>query len=665
MHSRKRNSAFVNIRAICTFPTCKAQYIFLMERKPASMQRKVSMTVYRRGQICHLKVNTRKRQASNVRRGKIAKVIHKGVSQVYYNKLRKTPVEEILAGNLTRSLNRDVLKVISSEVKKTASLHDNILLELHLTQQIIKECDTNFRHLPGYIQSFQVDPFCCHMYTEKGISILATHTRKSPVTLYLDATGSVGHGTPPLPIAEMLTNDHTVPSVSFWLMQFVHNLSKYTTLTVRFVETDYSWALIQAVLLAFNRESVLTYLDRCFDICQGKDNVTQNFTIIHLCSAHVLKAVAQAVCKHVTDKGHREFVIFVFARLQNSQTLDEAVEIFRALCIVLHTRSNTASVKESVKALQGLIQSFILDIDMSENRDQVNTAAAIDDQARTVVGRSRFSAVFRKVFDEATTAVPEDGESTEENVYHSPRIIQTLFKTYMAIFPMWSGVMLGDLKRHSADKDTSFEDEKQIQDKTRETNCHVEGWFSIVKQHILQKARRLRPGNFVRKMYASLQGRYIEHIILLIKLLKSPRNLKDIRFAEESWAKKEEKTGSSKAGHSKFYSVPPRIPGPKKKAKSQGTTTQATLVTETDAKEKTSVSKHEEDTSAPKKKQTGKPKICDNVSTAKESGTKSKMTSIDDADLSSMTTIGNDVAATLETTPQNVQKEVCKISNTI
>ncbi|MGL5903264.1 MAG: hypothetical protein ACRCZO_11330, partial [Cetobacterium sp.] len=77
---------------------------------------------------------------------------------------------------------------------------------------------------------------------------------------------------------------------------------------------------------------------------------------------------------------------------------------------------------------------------------------------------------------------------------------------------------------------------------------------------------------------------------------------------------------------------------------------------------KPSVSKHEEDTSAPKKKQPTKPKICDNVSTAKESGTKSKMSSID---LPSMTTIGNDVAATLETTPQNVQKEVCKISNTI
>ncbi|ROL42864.1 hypothetical protein DPX16_0288 [Anabarilius grahami] len=126
----------------------------------------------------------------------------------------------------------------------------------------------------------------------------------------------------------------------------------------------------------------------------------------------------------------------------------------------------------------------------------------------TIVGRSRFSAVFRRAF-EATTAVTEEGESPEENTYYSPRIIQTLYNTYMAIFPMWSGVMLGDLKRHSADKDsTSVKDGEQRQDKTRETNCHVEGWFSILKQHILQKARRLRPGNFVCKMYASLQGRY-------------------------------------------------------------------------------------------------------------------------------------------------------------
>lgn len=723
MHSRKRSSAFVNIRAVCTFPTCNAQYIFLMKRKPSNMQRKVFMTVYRRGQICHLKEHTRKRQASNVRRGKIAKVIHKGVSQVYYRKLRRTPVEEIMAGNVTRSLNRDILKVISSEVKKAASLHDNVLLEMHLTQKIMKECDTSYRHLPGYIQNYQVDPFSCHMYTEKGISILVTHMRKkSPVTLYLDATGSVvskipeqkkrvlyyalvlagqGHCTPPLPIAEMLSNDHTVPSVSFWLMQFVHNLSKFTTLKIRYLETDYSWALIQAVLLAFNKESILSYLDRCFDVCQGKNDGmdSKSFTVIHLCSAHVLKAVAQAICRHVTDKGHREFVIFVFARLQNSQTLDEAIRIFQALCIVLNTRTNTASVQDSIKTLQELIQFFILDIPMPENRVQVNTRDDKDEQSRTIVGRSRFSTVFRRAFDEATKVDTEEEESSEENLYYCPSIIRTLFNTYMAIFPMWSGVMLGDLKRHAADKDiTSMEDGGQRQDnKTRETNCHVEGWFAIVKQHILMKSRRLWPGNFVRKMYSSLRGRYIEHIMqhgFPLKLLQKPLNLKDIKFAEESWAKKEKLT-ASKMGESKFYSVPTSVPHPKRKsrkAKRHVTTTvdQASeeifkvsnnqmqdistiSVPQKTAKQQTTTTNLGE-ASAPKKKQQRKPKKHDH--SAHESETQSRTFSFEKVDLSSLTTIrptglkththkNKDVANTLETTPLNVHDEVCKIHNVI
>lgn len=107
----------------------------------------------------------------------------------------------------------------------------------------MKKCDTNFRLLPGYIQNFQVDPFSCHMYTKKGLSILVTHMRKkSQVTFYLDATGSVvskipdqkkrilyyafnlaglGHGIPLLPVAEMITNDHTVPSISFHFIQFL------------------------------------------------------------------------------------------------------------------------------------------------------------------------------------------------------------------------------------------------------------------------------------------------------------------------------------------------------------------------------------------------------------------------------------------------------------
>ncbi len=87
---------------------------------------------------------------------------------------------------------KNILKVISHEIKKSIQLHDNILLETQLTQSIIRECDTASYCTPGYVQHFQVDPFGAHLYTETGISILVNKLKlKSPVALYLDATGSV------------------------------------------------------------------------------------------------------------------------------------------------------------------------------------------------------------------------------------------------------------------------------------------------------------------------------------------------------------------------------------------------------------------------------------------------------------------------------------------
>lgn len=55
-------------------------------------------------------------------------------------------------------------------------------------------------------------------------------------------------------------------------------------------------------------------------------------TVLHVSEVHALKAASGIISKHVTDKGQREFLTFVFARLQNTTTLDEVAKVFRALC---------------------------------------------------------------------------------------------------------------------------------------------------------------------------------------------------------------------------------------------------------------------------------------------------------------------------------------------
>lgn len=143
--------AYLKICAKSTFSTCHARDSFTMKTKPAKHQTVIPLTVCRTGQILHLKEEQQFRHASNVRRGNIAKAVLQGVSTEYYKRLQNTPVQELLAGNITHSLNRNIWKAISNEIKKAMQQHDSILLETQLTQSIIRQCDTASYLTPGYV----------------------------------------------------------------------------------------------------------------------------------------------------------------------------------------------------------------------------------------------------------------------------------------------------------------------------------------------------------------------------------------------------------------------------------------------------------------------------------------------------------------------------------
>ena len=72
--------------------------------------------------------------ATNIRRGKIVKSVVTGVSAEYYRRLSTTPISELVSGNLTKSPNKNILRVIAAEVQKSRKLHDNVLLEMQLMQ---------------------------------------------------------------------------------------------------------------------------------------------------------------------------------------------------------------------------------------------------------------------------------------------------------------------------------------------------------------------------------------------------------------------------------------------------------------------------------------------------------------------------------------------------
>ena len=169
--------------------------------------------------------------------------------------------------------------------------------------------DNSSKILKGYIQQLNKETFGMYMFTEKGIKIksllkyntifnskrlnsnvfilgikiLKHHLKSENLSLYIDATGGVvkkpskmkgkffyyaivlpgaGRGRPSLPVAEMLSNGHTVPDVSGFLRKWLYNVKKFSKLLPYKVETDFSYVFIHSVLNVMNTESLDEYLLR-------------------------------------------------------------------------------------------------------------------------------------------------------------------------------------------------------------------------------------------------------------------------------------------------------------------------------------------------------------------------------------------------------------------
>ncbi len=161
-----------------------------------------------------------------------------------------------------------------------------------------------------------------------------------------------------IPVAEMPSNDQKSTEIQHFVARFLHAAAGGEALSTAVpcqVETDYSWAIIQATLSAFNKEDCQGYLKRVWDLVHGKSNSCKGYTYLHLCAAHALTDAARHAVEVSNDKGLRQFFLYCFGLLQTSSSLEEAVAIFRDMCQVFHGEHENALQKRSPEKLKSMI----------------------------------------------------------------------------------------------------------------------------------------------------------------------------------------------------------------------------------------------------------------------------------------------------------------------
>ena len=124
------------------------------------------------------------------------------------------------------------------------------------------------------------------MLLDRLLRIIQELAKKNYYYAIVVKEGGGRRGVPPIPIAEMLTNDNSTPSIEYFLTKLIRDAQAiHRTLVPKQVEVDFSWAMLNATCMAFMRCSVSAYLRKSWD---GASIVT---AAVHVCSTHILRAI--------------------------------------------------------------------------------------------------------------------------------------------------------------------------------------------------------------------------------------------------------------------------------------------------------------------------------------------------------------------------------------
>ena len=116
--------------------------------------------------------------------------------------------------------------------------------------------------------------------------------QKSPVFLYTVLIKNPIDRTCGIPLAECLSNDHHSCKIRHFLERLiVHLIANSSSYMSRRIETDFSWAILQAVVGSFNSQDLLSYLYWAWSVInlQKLSREIRTRTYLHICFSHMIQ----------------------------------------------------------------------------------------------------------------------------------------------------------------------------------------------------------------------------------------------------------------------------------------------------------------------------------------------------------------------------------------
>ena len=284
-----------------------------------------TVTVVYSGYIKHAAGERQSRYIKGDQRDELRKQFNKGPdkpSVVYQERKSHLSSDAMASGNRTGCGNQpETMRKISSEGKQISQMDKDLGKSLEIIQRELIEKESS-RQVPpsaahdGFVHTIGIHPLLVHMWTETQVKLW--HDRCKNDISYPDATGTLiaNHGgkrvlyyalvirhpvegEPSLPVAEMVTSDQSAGNIRAFIERFQRDESRLYSGHMsmpRQINTDYSRAILLAMLKEFNNETMVDFLARAVRIVTRSGSKTDlMLTIPHVGCSHFMHIVHKKI----------------------------------------------------------------------------------------------------------------------------------------------------------------------------------------------------------------------------------------------------------------------------------------------------------------------------------------------------------------------------------
>lgn len=390
---------------------------------------------------------------------------------------------------------------------------------------------------------------------------------------FLDATGSihchvlgqkkpllysiVAHDTTAnliVPLAEFVTTSHNAESISTYLTHTKKTYEKYVGdkafQLAPIVVTDFSWALINGVLEAFNNCDIGQYLEWCHKVvfCKKKDESLLRYMRVRLmlCSTHYLYSLSRKLKHAKCSIELKKFILFCFSLLQNTTSIKQILSTLHNIYNVMNRAySDTICMKSLIELRYELSNRNLSWLDEVIQKNPGDKQKIYDDEnnlfmlksSKNLKQNSKFAKFFNRVIKkwESTNTASRVSKFKifKQNKFYSPKFFKFIRDT-LYLLPLWSPIIISkwQLLYPSYDKITSL------------SNNIVENWFKILKHTIIRR-RKVNPSILCTDIYKYLLKNYFE-LYHPIRIEFYPNDKKKNNKEEESWKDKRDSRKTKK-----------------------------------------------------------------------------------------------------------------------